>query len=98
MLHQGCYNMYQRYNSFYKIMLDVLKTNNSAINEDKLFILHRSHLMAVLLVKKLVNNILKDVSILTLIKKKLKKIRVIFYILLKKNFQIFIIATHGKTL
>lgn len=39
---QGCCNMYQKYNSFYKIMLNVFIINNSAINEDKLFILHRT--------------------------------------------------------
>lgn len=73
---QGCCNMYQKYNSFYKIMLNVFIINNSAINEDKLFILHRSHLVTVFLIKK--NYISKNISTLPLIKKKLKKIRVIF--------------------
>lgn len=76
---QGCCNMYQKYNSFYKIMLNVFIINNSAINEDKLFILHRTPSRdGILNKKKLVSNISKNISTLPLIKKKLKKIRVIF--------------------
>lgn len=41
----------KRYKISHKIMLNILKINNFAINKDKLFILHRSHFMAVLLIK-----------------------------------------------
>lgn len=66
---QGCYNMYQRYNSFYKIMLNVFIINNSAINEDKLFILHRSHLVTVFFKKKTSKQYIKEYIYFTFNKK-----------------------------
>lgn len=95
---QGCCNMYQKYNSFYKIMLNVFIINNSAINEDKLFILHRSHLVTVFLIKK--NYISKNISTLPLIKKKTKKnSRDLLNFFEKKIFKFLLLQlTYGKTL